>query len=91
MQNMLKKIKDLHPSLNSYETLKQESADFLALKSKYEEVTANLEKQTRRATELNEMLLQRNIKIGLLGAGVLLFGFLIGFSTKKQRRRSSLL
>lgn len=76
---------------NSYETLKQESSDFLALKSKYEEVTANLENQTRRATELNEMLLQRNIKIGLLGAGVLMFGFLIGFSTKKQRRRSSLL
>jgi len=76
---------------NSYETLKQESADFLSLKSKYEEATLNLEKQTRRATELNELLLQRNIKIGLLGAGVLFFGFLIGFSTKKQRRRSSLL
>ncbi|MFH2066344.1 MAG: TIGR04211 family SH3 domain-containing protein [Pseudomonadota bacterium] len=76
---------------NGYETLKQESSDFLSLKSKYEEATLNLEKQTRRATELNELLLQRNIKIGLLGAGVLFFGFLIGFSTKKQRKRSSLL
>lgn len=81
----------LSKTSSSYETLKQESSDFLAMKSKYEEATRNLEKQTKRATELNELLLQRNIKIGLLGAGILFFGFLVGFSTKKQRRRSSLL
>jgi SH3 domain protein len=75
----------------NYEALKRESSDFLALKSKYEEATRNLEEQTKRATELNELLLQRNVKIGLLGAGILFFGFLVGFSTKKQRRRSSLL
>lgn len=81
----LKKISD------SYDTLKKESTDFLKLKSRYEQVTLRLQNQTSRATELNELLLQRNIKIGLLGAGVLLFGFIIGFSTKKQRRQSSLL
>jgi len=76
---------------NLYETLKKESTEFLKLKSKYEQANLGLQRQTSRATELNELLLQRNIKIGLLGAGILFFGFIIGFSTKKQRRQSSLL
>jgi len=76
---------------NQYELLKTASADFLELRSRYEKVTKELEKQTRRATELNKLLQRRNIQIGLLGAGVLFFGFLIGYNTKKKRRRSSLL
>ncbi|MBA4367246.1 MAG: TIGR04211 family SH3 domain-containing protein [Desulfobacterium sp.] len=76
---------------NRYEILKKESADFLKLQSRYKDVTQKLEKQTRRATELNKLLLQRNIQIGLLGAGVLFFGFLIGYRTKGKRRRSSLI
>ncbi|RPJ82762.1 MAG: TIGR04211 family SH3 domain-containing protein [Deltaproteobacteria bacterium] len=76
---------------NQYELLKTASADFLELRSRYEKVTQELEKQTRRATELNKLLQRRNIQIGLLGAGVLFFGFLIGYNTKKKRRRSSLL
>ncbi len=76
---------------NQYEILKTASADFLELRSRYEKVTQELEKQTRRATELSKLLQRRNIQIGLLGAGVLFFGFLIGYNTKKKRRRSSLL
>lgn len=76
---------------NEYSTLKKESADFLSLKAKYEKANLELASQTNKARELNETLLQRNIHIGLLGAGILLVGFIIGFSTKKQRRRSSLL
>ncbi|MFO7560571.1 MAG: TIGR04211 family SH3 domain-containing protein [Desulfobacterales bacterium] len=76
---------------NEYSTLKKESADFLSLKAKYEKANLELATQTNKARELNEILLQRNIHIGLLGAGILLVGFIIGFSTKKQRRRSSLL
>lgn len=76
---------------NQYEMLKKESADFLELQSRYKKVTQELEKQSRRATELNKLLQQRNIQIGLLGAGVLFFGFLLGYNTKRKRRRSTLL
>ena len=76
---------------SEYSNLKKESADFLSLKAKYEKANVELSLQTNKARELNETLLQRNINIGLLGAGILFFGFIIGFSTKKQRRRSSLL
>jgi len=81
----------LSQTSDEYSTLKKESADFLSLKAKYEKANLELSLQTNKARELNETLLQRNINIGLLGAGILFFGFIIGFSTKKQRRRSSLL
>jgi SH3 domain protein len=85
-------IKDaLSRMSNEYSNLKKESVDFLILKAKYEKANLELSFQTNKVRELNETLLQRNINIGLLGAGILLCGFIIGFSTKKQRRRSSLL
>ena len=86
------KLKNLN---NAYETLKTESADFLELKSKYKESTSKLADQTEKAEkfeeELTKLLWNQNIKWFLSGAGVLILGFIIGFSTKRQRRRSSLL
>jgi len=80
---------------SSYETLKKESAEFLALKSNYEKSASILAEQTKKAEKLEEeltkLLLHQNIKWFLSGAGVLLLGFVIGFSAKHQRRRSSLL
>lgn len=80
---------------SSYETLKKESAEFLELKSNYEKTSSKLIEQTKKAKKLEEeltnLLLYQNIKWFLSGAGVLLLGFVIGFSTKRQRRRSSLL
>ncbi len=80
---------------SSYETLKKESAEFLELKSNYGKTSSKLIEQTQKAEkmeeELTSLLLQQNIKWFLSGAGVLLLGFVIGFSTKRQRRRSSLL
>ena len=80
---------------SSYETLKQESAEFLALKSNYEKASSKLTEQTKKAEKLEEeltnLLLHQNIKWFLSGAGVLLLGFVIGFSTKRQRKRSSLM
>jgi SH3 domain protein len=80
---------------SSYETLKKESAEFLELKSNYGKASSKLIEQTKKAKKLEEeltsLLLQQNIKWFLSGAGVLLLGFVIGFSTKRQRRRSSLL
>jgi len=92
----LKTNKEISKTIkSSYETLKKESAEFLELKSNYEKTSSNLIEQTKKATELEEeltsLLLHQNIKWFLSGAGVLLLGFVIGFSTKRQRRRSSLL
>ncbi len=75
----------------SYETLKVESADFLKLKEKYRKSTTSLEEVTEKADKMQKANIQKYIIAGLCGAGVLLFGFIIGFSTKSQRRRSSLL
>ena len=51
--------------------------------------------QTQKALELDneveKLHWNQNVRWFLSGAGVLLLGFIIGFSTKRQRRRSSLL
>ena len=79
----------------SYDQLKKESAEFLKVKKNYESASKQLSEQTARADQLEGRLSkikwQSNIKWFLSGAGVLLLGFIIGYSTKKQRRRSSLL
>lgn len=93
---------DLHTSKTkqrnlskSYETLKSESKQFLALQAKYKKSTSQLAAQTQKAEkyedELTKLLWSKNIKWFLSGAGVLVLGFIIGFSTKRQRRHSSLL
>ena len=83
--------KKLNKITNKYNALKKESADFLGLKSKYQKVKKNLTQQTEKAIDMEKQLVRNNIKFFLLGSGVLLIGFVIGFSTKRQRRRSSLL
>jgi len=96
LNSELKTNKEISKKIkSSYETLKKESAEFLELRSNYEKTSSNLIEQTKKATKLEEeltsLLLHQNIKWFLSGAGVLLLGFVIGFSTKRQRRRSSLL
>jgi len=80
---------------NAYETLKKDSAQFLELQTKYKEATSKLAEQTQKAEkyedELTKLLWNKNIKWFLSGAGVLILGFIIGFSTKRQRRYSSLM
>ena len=83
--------KKLNKITDEYNALKKESADFLGLKSKYQKVKKNLTQQTEKAIDMEKQLVRNNIKFFLLGSGVLLIGFVIGFSTKRQRRRSSLL
>jgi SH3 domain protein len=78
-----------------YAALKSESSDFFSLKKQYEQASGQLQEKTERVNKLEEQVsrlqLNRNIRWFLGGAGVLVLGFLIGFSAKKQRRRSSLL
>ncbi|MDL1964884.1 MAG: TIGR04211 family SH3 domain-containing protein [Deltaproteobacteria bacterium] len=96
LNSELEKNKEiLNKTKSSYEILKNESAEFLELKSNYKKTSLNLAELTEKAGKLEEkltkLLLHQNIKWFLSGAGVLLFGFVIGFSAKRQRRRSSLL
>ena len=96
LNSELKTNKEISKKIkSSYEALKKESAEFLELKSNYAKTSSNLIEQTKKAEKLEEeltsLLLHQNIKWFLSGAGVLLLGFVIGFSTKRQRSRSSLL
>lgn len=79
----------------SYETLKNEASNFMELKASHERSTEKLQEVSRKAatleSELSSIRKQQNIRWFLAGAGVLMVGFLVGFSSKKQRKRSSLL
>jgi SH3 domain protein len=78
-----------------YKELKAGAAEFLNLKKKYQEVSTQLAEQTERANTLDKELsgleMNQYIKWFLAGSGVLLVGFIIGFSAKRGRRRSSLM
>lgn len=80
---------------SDYKELKSEAAEFLALKTNYERAASQLAEQTAKAKKLEEQLssLEMNtyIKWFLAGSGVLIVGFIIGFSTKRQRRRPALM
>ena len=85
----LKKVTD------SYQKLKSGSAEYLDVKSRYEMMVVQLDQQKKRAQdiekELESIRFHKNIRWFLSGAVVLIIGFLIGFSARHQRRRSSLL
>jgi SH3 domain protein len=78
-----------------YKDLKAGAAEFLSLKKKYQEVSTKLAEQTKRANTLDKELsgleMNQYIKWFLAGSGVLLVGFIIGFSAKRGRRRPSLM
>lgn len=86
-----KKAEEIHVS---YEALKTESADYIQLKSKYTKAAAQLAEYEKKyellEKELTKLEFRRTIRWFLAGAGVLLLGFLIGFSAKRQRRRTIL-
>ena len=78
----------------SYENLKTEAADYLDLKAKYEETVARVAEQAQQSKkfkdEIERLETRQMIRWFLTGAGVLLFGAIIGFAAKRQRRRTSL-
>jgi len=85
----------LNEKNRSFEILKTESAEFFKLKSEFKKIKSQLEKERQKADKLDEDLTnelrQKHIWWFLCGAGVLLLGFMIGFSAKRRRRRPSLL
>ena len=78
---------------SAYGSLKDDSKDYLGLKKKYDHLTSEITKKTSRISTLEQRVsdtyLSFAIKWFLVGAGVLLVGFLLGNRTK--RKRSSLL
>ena len=78
-----------------YKELKTGAAEFLNLKKKYKEVSTKLAEQTKKANTLDKELsgleMNQYIKWFLAGSGVLLVGFIIGFSARRGRRRPSLM
>ena len=79
----------------AYETLKKEAADFLKLKQRHKQVSADLEAEKTLAAKLDEENMQlkrsRIIQWVLTGGGIMLVGFFIGlFSSSRRKSRSSL-
>ena len=87
--------KALKKMSTDYDKLKAGSAEYIALKEKHKTVSGQLAEQTKRADALDEELraieINQYIKWFLAGSGVLLVGFIVGFSARRQRRRPSLL
>jgi SH3 domain protein len=86
---------DLTKTKQSYEKLKKDAAGFLELKTRHDKTVERLSLQTQKANtlekDLNRILKKKYIWWFLGGSGVLLLGFILGFSSKKQKRHSSLL
>jgi SH3 domain protein len=87
--------KALKKMSTDYDKLKAGSAEYIELKEKHKTVSGQLAEQTKRADVLDEELraieINQYIKWFLAGSGVLLVGFIVGFSARRQRRRQSLL
>ncbi len=88
-QEALRKINE------EYNALRVDSAEYIELKSKYETASTQLAQKSQRLENLEQeftkLELNQYIKWFIAGSGVLLVGFVIGFATKRQRRRSSLM
>lgn len=78
-----------------YESFKQEAAQYLKLKTQHQKTASQLAKVSKQAAELQEKVdtakTRQTIRWFITGAGVLFVGILIGLSTRRQRRRPSLL
>ncbi len=82
--------KELEAVRAEFDRFRREAADVTALKARHEAAAAELAESRQRVAELEaqpaEILTLGNLYWFLGGAGVLLVGFLTGFSVKRQRR-----
>ncbi|MGM0452960.1 MAG: TIGR04211 family SH3 domain-containing protein [Thermodesulfobacteriota bacterium] len=78
----------------AHKQLKAESEDYLKLKKQHQSLTDELEKKDKRIASLEKQVsqsyLSSAIKWFLAGAGVLLAGMLIGASSARRKRSSTL-
>ena len=92
LQNELaQQSRNAEQSTKAYNTLKEEAAGFLKLKADHKSTLEKASEQSRQIIglekELTRLETQRLVRWFLAGAGVLLLGFVIGFSAKRQRRK----
>lgn len=84
----------LHTLRGQFDRFRDETADAAALKERADGLAEELEQKTRQIAELSnrpeEIFPVTTLYWFLAGAGVLLVGFLTGYSVKRQRRWSSL-
>ena len=89
------KNKEINRLKTAYETLKKDASDYVTLKSSHEQATERLQELSKKATrlesDLSSIRKQQSIRWFLAGAGVLMVGFIVGFSSRKKQKRSSLL
>lgn len=89
------KTADFDALNRAHETLRRESADFLQLKKDFSSTSGQaemLERQNREiATSLARLERNQNIRWFVAGASVLLAGYLIGLSSRRKRKKPSLL
>lgn len=78
--------KELKEIKSKYSKLKKESSDFLNLKEKYENNHNLLEENIKKSEDLESKLMERNIKVFIAGAVVMLIGFIFGLSAKRKKR-----
>jgi len=94
-QELKQTQQELNKTSKAYATLKKGAAGYIDLKNRHEKTTARLTKQTQMANELgielDSIRKKKYVRWFLGGAGVLLLGFVLGFSSKKRKHRSSLL
>ena len=87
--------KSAEKATQAYEKLKNDSAQFLKLKTQYQRASSQLTQSTKLTTELQEKIdkleTRQTIRWFITGAAVLFIGLLIGLSMRRQRRRPSLL
>ena len=83
---------ELHKTQKALNSLKKESATYLALKADHEKATARLTEQTRRVSDLeNELAMAtNNYKMFITGAVILVLGLVIGLLSRSKKRKSSL-
>ncbi len=85
--------KELDRLRSEFDAFRRDAADVAALRAKNESMAAELSDRQQRAAELEgqsaDVLTMTTLYWFLGGAGVLLVGFLPGFSVKRQRRWSS--
>ncbi|MBW2107335.1 MAG: TIGR04211 family SH3 domain-containing protein [Deltaproteobacteria bacterium] len=78
-----------------YEMLKTESKDFLALKASYEKASRELNTKTSQVEslekELQKLRNSQTLRWFVAGASIILVGFIIGYASRRPKRRSSLL
>ena len=93
--NLSQSNQDRDELSTAYKKLKKESSEFLKLKQRHQQVTADLEAEKTRSAKLDEENMQmkrsRIIQWVLTGGGIMLVGFFIGlFSSSRSKSRSSL-